>query len=329
MSLQILIDNFNIKNYNNINNITLIKNFIKTYETIRESDKKAPIFTTTQKYNTYKARSVNFKKKQKENKNIWKKLSPETDIKRIESQIKGNLNKVNDDVYNAVLKDLIKKLLEINNICILQYFIEIIYDKIIFDKKFQKKYINMLSEISNNYEIYENYIDIYNEDKKIYYNVCGDIKTKNGPFNNKRSAIENSFKLLNLESIFISKLQKEFKKRYKYIEEMEAETDDECKYKLKRKYLGIFEVLLILYYENKLTIETIIIIITKLLKFKNVKYDIECLHILITKIKIKDKNINNDIKLKLEKIDLTKLPSRIKYLCYDINDIILQNCHQT
>tara|TARA_B110000037_G_scaffold51424_1_gene63150 strand:+ start:1118 stop:2089 length:972 start_codon:yes stop_codon:yes gene_type:complete len=323
MSLQILIDSFDIKSYNNKNNIHLINDFIKKYEIIRDNDIKKPVFTTTQKYNRYKARTQEFKKN-KENKNIWKPLSHENDIKRVESKIKCNLNKINDDVYKPVLKDLKKTLLEINNICILEYFIKIIYDKIIFDKKFQLKYINILNEISNNYKLYENYIDIFSKNKNIYYNICGDKKNINGPFKNKNEALEHSFAFLNLNKMFILKLQTEFKKRYTYIEQIEKEKDDETRYKLKQRYIGIFEVLVILFKNKQILLDTILIITKKILLFKNINYDIECLHILITKINIENKNKNKfeNIKIKIESLDFKLLTSRIKFLCYDIKDIL-------
>ena len=103
---------------------------------------------------------------------------------------------------------------------------------------------------------------------------------------------------------------------------MEKEEDDELRYKLKRKYIGIFEILVVLYNNNRIPDELIVIIINRLLKLKNINYDIECLHKLIDGINISniDKKILNELYVKFKKIDIKTLPSRIKFLSYDISD---------
>jgi hypothetical protein len=319
MSLKTLVEEFDITNYNNIENIKLINNFITIYNIIEDEDNKKPVFSTTYKYNAYKSRNKEYKKKKK--KNVWKKIKPENEIKKIELKIRSNLNKMNDDVYNDILLNLKKNLLEIDDICILNYFINILYEKIIFDKKFQKKYLDMLDELSNYNLIYNNYIEYKNKKNKFYWNLINNPEI-HGPFKNKELAFKSIKNELNLNSLFLNILHKEFKKMYDYIDEMEKETEDEAKYKLKRKYIGVFEILTILYNNNKIPIHILIISIKKLLEFKNINYDIECLHIITQKINMKDinKDVLNDIKVIFEKVDISKLPSRIKFLSYDICD---------
>jgi len=318
MSIKTVLESFKMEDYNNIENINLINIFIEKYKIIEEEDNKVPIFTSTHKYSVYKSRKKEYKKK----KVLWKKLEHENNIQKIESNIRSNLNKMNDDVYNDILDDLKKNLFESNNICIFDFFLNLLYDKVIYDKKFQRKYLDLLDELSNNNMLYNNYVKIYNEDGKYYWNIINNEK-RYGPYENKKDAKITVRNKLNLNKLFLNVLKKEFKKRYDYIDEMEKKEDDDDKYKLKRKYIGVFEILAILYNYNKINTDLIIVVIGRLLEFNNLEYDIECLHIITQNISInkisKDKLMN--IKNKFEKVEISKLSSRIKYLSYDISDL--------
>lgn len=313
------INDYDIKEYKNQININLIENFIKIYSIIEEEDNKKPVFSTTNKYSAYKSRRAEYKKK----KNVWKKLNPESEVKKIELKIRSNLNKMNDDVYIEVFNDLKKSLLSINNISVLKYFVELLYDKIKFDKKFQLKYLEMLNELSNNDLIYKNYINIKSKNKKYCWNIIGNDKVY-GLFNTNSNVIKSVKSVLNLNRKFLNILQREFKKRYVYIKDMEKEEDDEKKYALKRNYIGVFEILSILYNGKKIPIELILSVLKKLLEFKNINYDIECLHILFTKINVKDikPEVLEDIKNRFDLVDKSELTTRIKFLSYDISDCL-------
>ena len=109
---------------------------------------------------------------------------------------------------------------------------------------------------------------------------------------------------------------------------MENEEDDELRYKLKRKYIGVFEILAILYNNKNINSDLLKSILNTLLKFNNINYDIECLNILLKIININliDKTrfiekpvLENFIKI-FESIDKSLLKNRIKFLSYDILD---------
>ena len=113
----------------------------------------------------------------------------------------------------------------------------------------------------------------------------------------------------------------EFNNRYNYIIKINEEKDDELKYKLKRKYIGIYK-LLVFYTIKKINIHLVNKIVSKLLEFNKTENDIECLHSLFQKINVKD--IDKDLLIKMkdifDKIELNKFKNRIKFLSYDFKD---------
>ena len=100
MLLTSLLEQFNEDEYDNTENIDLINKFIEKYSIIEKEDVIKPRFSLTRKYNAYKSRKKQYNKK----KTVWKKFNPETNIKKIESKIRANLNKMNDDVYIEIFK---------------------------------------------------------------------------------------------------------------------------------------------------------------------------------------------------------------------------------
>ena len=106
-------------------------------------------------------------------KQYGKKFNPETNIKKIESKIRANLNKMNDDVYIEIFNDLKVNLFETDDYNIINFFINILYNKSIYDKKFQLKYLSMLYELSKNKNLYLNYVNIIQKKKS----TIGILKT--------------------------------------------------------------------------------------------------------------------------------------------------------
>ena len=83
MSLNKLIEEFNIENYEECNkeNITLINNFLEIYNKIEQQDNKTPLFSLTNKYNAYKLRKSTVKKK------IWKSIIQKQILKRLKQKL--------------------------------------------------------------------------------------------------------------------------------------------------------------------------------------------------------------------------------------------------
>jgi hypothetical protein len=321
MFIQELIDKFDESQYNNENNINMINNFITKYKDIEISDTKKPMFSLTKKYNTYKLK----KKESKKKKNVWKQLVNKDEDDKIKTEIKSNLNKISDEVHKNIIIELKKILLKSNNIEILHYFIDILYNKIIHDKKFQLKYIEILEEIYKYDKIYLNYTEIRQDnDKKYIWRIINN-KEVDKKFDKKSDCIKDIRTEMNLYKLLLKVLNKEYKKRDEYIQLYEEEDDDEKEYKLKRKYIGVYEILRILYNNGKIPIDIIICVISRLLKYSNINYDIECLHTLIIKCvpnknKFIDKKILESIINKLKAINNSELKSRTKFLSYDIVD---------
>ena len=320
MFIQELLDNFDESQYTNENNIKSINNFIFKYTEIEKYDIKKPIFSLTKKYHAYKLK----KKENSKKKKVWKKLTNSNEDEKIKTEIKSNLNKISDEVHDSIIVEIKKILLKSNNIEILNYFMKILYDKIIHDIKFQSKYIDILEEIYKYDKLYLNYVEINSKDKKYTWNKLEGDKIY-GPFNTKKQCIKNIKKKMNLYKLLIDIMNKENKKRDEYIKLYEEEEEDELQYKLKRKYIGVYEILRILYNKNKIPITLINKVLYDLFLYKNINYDIECLHSLIIKLQPNKDNfisssILNSIMEKLNNIDKTKLKSRNKFLSFDIVD---------
>ena len=73
---------------------------------------------------------------------------------------------------------------------------------------------------------------------KIYWNIKNDDEVFS-PFKNKDLAYVAINKEINLIRMLYNKVVYEFNNRYNYIIKINEEKDDELKYKLKRKYIGI------------------------------------------------------------------------------------------
>ena len=321
------LEDYDETSYKNEININLINEFIKNYSDIELKDNKKPIFSLTKKYTAYKIKNKEYNKK----KNVWKKLENTDEDNKIKTEIKFNLNKISDEEDESIIIELKKCLIKSTNIDILYYFIELLYDKIIYDKKFQSKYLELLDDINKYNKIYNNYTVIKSKNNKYYWflkNSKENNKKKSELFNSKKNAFYNIKENISLYKLLLNKINKEYHKRYEYITNMENEEDDELRYKLKRKYIGVFEILAILYNNKNINSDLLKSILNTLLKFNNINYDIECLNILLKIININliDKTrfiekpvLENFIKI-FESIDKSLLKNRIKFLSYDILD---------
>ena len=259
MNLELLFDDLNKYVVNSEKNFDCLNEFLVYYNTIIETDKVQPIFSQTNKYfsqfnqyNKKKYNSLNYKKAQK-----WKSNNNLTDKELIQKTIIQYFNKLSSINFDNVLNDFINDILKIeNNILFDIISIEII-NKCINDPQYQSQYIQICSVIWENTNILKNFINIYDENNKKYYQFKLNDKNKYGPFKTVIDLKNDVILKYNFKKVLLKYLKIEFDKKNNYINEYESCENIEKKFKIKRKIFGIIEIIILLY--NKKYIEDNII----------------------------------------------------------------------
>jgi hypothetical protein len=295
-SIKNLVEFYNIDNYKNELLIKQINHFCKFYKQFENVVSK-PVYN--QKYNKYYSTNKSFKSMNPnkktifENDTVWENYKPTNDNKNIRRIINNNLNKISNDNFEIVCKELIDEIKKIDNFNLIEILNNEIYEKMIFDIKFQELYYSILKKI---WEININpniTIIIQENDKYFWKRKTTDIEKEElfGPFESKVDAYNNINKSINLRKYFISKLNREFKCKQSYYEKIDEESDGDTKHKLKRKCFGPIEIIQKLYKDKYINQIIICNIIDSLIKC-NSPYAIESVNILL---KYCNTNIKSDL----------------------------------
>lgn len=332
INIKNLIEIYNINNCKNqvlINNIDNFCNFYKQFENVTTK----PSTYNNQKYNKYYSTNKSFKKMSSagkktifENDTIWEKYKPINDNTNIKRIINNNLNKISNDNFKIVCDELINEILNIDNFNLIQILNDEIYEKIIFDIKFQELYYKILKKIWT-INIYPKITIIIEENNSFFWKKkSSDVQNEQlfGPFNNKQETINDIKTKISLKKYFINKLNKEFKRKQEYYKNIDEENDGDKKFKLKRKCFGPIEIIQNLYKDNHINQIIICDIISSLINIGNC-YAIETLNILL---KFCSKNIKNNLpttkiftefKEKISKLQPNFIKNfKIKFLLMDI-----------
>lgn len=299
INIKNLVEFYNINDCQNtvlINNINNFCNFYKQFENVTSK----PTTYNNKKYNKYYSTNKSFKKMSSfgkktifENDTIWENYKPKNDNSNIKRIINNNLNKISNDNFQIVCDELIKEIMNIDNFNLIQILNDEIYEKIIFDIKFQELYYNIIKKIWT-LNIYPKITVIIEENNSFYWKKkSSDVQNEKlfGPFKTKQDAFNDIKIKISLKKHFISKLNKEFKKKQEYYKNIDEENDGDKKFKLKRKCFGPIEIIQNLYKDNHINQIIISDIISSLINCNN-SYAIETLNILL---KYCSKNIKNNL----------------------------------
>ena len=303
--------NFSLDTYDNFVNIKNIDNFLVEYDKIQKQDFIKPIFTLTKKYSNYS---------NKKSDNEWKKYKANTDNEKLEEIIKSNMNKISKKTFEIISKKMIADIKKFENSSILEIISREIYNKTIFDIKFQSIYLNVIKNIWNDNSFYNNLVTVKVESGKFYWvpkNGMFENKFR-GPFENIKKLDDNVYEELSLKNVFINHLQQEFNLKDEYIKTIyENSLEDEEKYKVNRKIFGFYEIIIKLYYSNIIPFFMINYILNKLVLNSEKQLYVECIHTLLRLF------VNNE---RFDSIKNFSGISKKSYFEYYLNKINNLNC---
>jgi hypothetical protein len=327
INIKNLVEFYNIEKCTNqilINNISKFCEYYKKLENVVSK----PVYN--QKYNKYYSTNKSFKNISKktifENDTVWENYKPVNDNDNIKRIINNNLNKISNDNFEIVCSELVKEIKNIDNYNLINILNDEIYEKMIFDIKFQELYYEILKKIWC-IKIAPKITIIINKDEHFYWkNKTENVQNEklNGPFKTNIETYENINKIVNLKKIFINKLNKEFKKKISYYEQIDKESGGETKYKLRRRCYGPIEIIQRLYKDKCINQIIICDIISNLINI-NRSHAIETLNILLkycsTNIKsnLPTNKILQEYKNNILKIQLVYDKNfKIKFIIMDI-----------
>ena len=318
--------NFSVENYKNTCNINLLDKFLIDYSKIQKQDSIKPIFMLTKKYSNYS---------NKKSESEWKKYVAETDMDKVKEIIKSNLNKISKNNFSIISKKLILDIKKMEKGCALNIIVNEIYEKTVFDIKFQNIYLETIKIIWSDRSFYRNLVNTKRENDKFFWKEK-DGKKVYGPFINQKLMEQSVFNQLSLKKLFINKLQKEFGKREEYMKMLDdVNIIDNERFKVKRNIFGLYEILVKLYYSRDIPIFFINYVLFTLFKNKENEYYLECIHSILNiftghkefnyitnfEKEITKNNIYNYLDL-IKGIDKTNYMSRIKFILLDIEEYL-------
>ena len=294
------IDQFNTEQYLD-NNPEIEQNFNQFYSyylILYDEEKK--------KYN---ANTIKFKKSIMEQKNNkytkitrdndeFKKICNIENIKDADEKfliiIRGYLNKICDETYDKVNKQIIDELINYENIHIFSLLSKEIINKCIFDSKYRNLYIKLCNVIWSNRELHYNLITIKKNNYDYYWHLNGDDNnndseiTQYGPFKNESSVKNDAFKKINFKKYFLNYIQNLFSNKKIDIYNLE----DEQFFDEKKKIISLCELIAILFIEKHINFKIINIVLINLLHLNNnfdpiSEIEFELIDLILSKIKEK------------------------------------------
>ena len=255
MNLNILLNDLIIYNSSN-NNLDEFKDY---YNSIIEKDKIQPIFSQTSNYNNnlnayQKKKFSNFTRKIQK----WKSNKATNTTELIKKIVFKYLNIISNKNFNNVLQDFLNEIKNINDPILFDIISINIIDKCINDPKYQEQYIEICNQLWSDNSIIKNFITIHENTEGFFWSLNNDTKL-NGPYKSLQDLKSNVIKMYSFKQILINHIRNEFQNKDKYIEEYneKIKTDVDAGFKIKRKIIGIVEIIVLLY--NKKYIEDNII----------------------------------------------------------------------
>lgn len=283
-----------------------IQKFLELYTDIEKKDFIKPIYSETNKYNSFpsfahhsngnghgkkygngyhkKGGLGGGKKKKpvfmKKGSNAWQPYTPSSNGEKIKKIVISNFNKLTADNFDQVSDQLISDLKSIDCSDVLTILGAEVLKKLLFDKGFYKVYVNLCKKIWSLQTWHDKLVTIIEDDGSFYWcenkiNVDEDMKI-NGPYETMEKLRVVSRREINFRKYLMNMMYAEFCKMDEYLvkfrEAIEKKDDDE-EFRFRRKVFSNGEFMAELYKYGYVDEKIMNIYFTNLLMMKDFKED--------------------------------------------------------
>jgi hypothetical protein len=271
------IDNFSNEDYyKNNENFTDFFCFLDFYKDIINDDNKKPVFIQSSKNKKnnsnlpnskgYKYFKINRDNDEVNNKKGWCIKNFIKDDEKNIVFIKTTLNKISDESYEVISNELLNEIYKMDyDESMFEILTHEIINKCIYEYKYRKLYINLCSKLWNDIDFHKKIFFVEkDEDDKYFYVNKNSGESSDKLFNTVESLYSHIFVNNNFKKYFVNNLKNiiyGFDNTYFITDEL---TEEEVS-KKKKYYLGIFDIVNVLFVEKYITIDVINILIVKLL----------------------------------------------------------------
>lgn len=247
-----------------------IQSFLELYTGIEKKDFIKPIYSETNKYNSFP--SFTYKKHHngkkggglgggkktalffKKGSNAWQPYTPSSNGEKIKQIVISNFNKLTHKNFEQVSDKLVAHLKEIDCSDVLTILGAEVLKKLLFDKGFYKVYVELCKKIWKLEEWHDSLVTVIEDDGVLYWcenkiNVDEDLQIT-GPYDSIDDLRAVSRKEVNFKRFLMNMLYTEFSRIDEYLEEMgKAATagDEDEEFRFRRKLFSNGEFLAELY----------------------------------------------------------------------------------
>jgi hypothetical protein len=342
--------------------------FLDYYKNIVSEDQRNPLFFKTKTYQSFPQNPFHKFKNIKKvndhwligNNNNWNILESKDERERehIQRIIRMKLNQITDRNFSTIKQELLEEIQKMEMFELYDILITEIYDKFLYEKKFQRDYIHLCFEINQLEDLAQKLVTVSIDENNQFYwfpNTANSHFTMNpseqfyGPFDSEEKVHESINKNIQFRIQLMKFLEVKFTKRFETLQlirelsvnpDINEEERQEKIYRHRRELFGIMEIIGIMYHEKMVSSKLIHVILLKLFHYDEIQQtgrishihdeEIECLIILwkYYAVELKEKANTNEkervyyddyIRL-FEIIRDQNTNSRLNFLLMDIFD---------
>ena len=234
-----------------------IQKFLELYQDIEKKDFIKPIYSETNKYNSFPSFTYNKKyskkggsggsKKKgvtflKKGSNAWQPYTPSSNGEKIKQIVISNFNKLTNKNFEQVSDQLIQGLSGIDCSDVLTILGNEVLKKLMYDKNFYKVYVDLCKKIWKLDKWHDSLVTVMQDDGVLYWcenkiNVDENMKIY-GPYESLDDLRKASRSEINFKRYLMNMLYSEYCKMDEYLEKMQkavkdGDEDDEFKYRRK------------------------------------------------------------------------------------------------
>lgn len=301
-----------------------LESFAVEYSQKVNEDRKVPLFSKTNKYNSFPVRCHYSKEKPKKKKDTWRRDIPAlTKIKKadeLKATIVRVLNKITMENFESQSDELLKVLIDRKDPSSVKVVAELILEKVWYDKSFYELYVSLCNKLWSNIEWVQPSYKILKGKNKFFYSLLFEEGSKpTGPFKTQAEVEAIAQQRVNLKTVFLDLCRTHFNMREEYINILK-DLEGNALYKAKRKVFGTVEIVGQFYKMGHLSKKIVNYILGSLLTKMKYDEEMEAFHLMWQVIKQKSifEKYVQDLKREKEK----KWCMRTKFMMDDIIEFV-------